>query len=172
MFRTLFINFPIFNIADIFITLGFATFCIHFISLSFKAGRSTGDTVDASSDDYFDEFDDEQTDPDEQRETDYIELPDIDAAVSPQPEPAQEASEPQATMAPQVVKTPQVEPDAVSSVIYEPVSEHLPMQQVVSDLSFTLEALDALEAELESVEDYNVDDLLREYGFEDENDDK
>ena len=39
MFRFLFVDFAIFNIADIFITLGFATFLIHFIVSSFRSDK-------------------------------------------------------------------------------------------------------------------------------------
>jgi len=54
------VSFPIFNIADIFITLGFVTFLIHFISISFKEkGREelAGDYYD---DEYDDEYNDQQ----------------------------------------------------------------------------------------------------------------
>jgi signal peptidase II len=155
MFRTLFISFPIFNIADIFITLGFVTFCIHFIALSFKAGKhAESSAVTASAD----EFETSGDDADEQRESDYVDLPDVDALIALQPMTEQELAQ---------LNNPslQVNPDAVTSVVYKPVNA----QPDALDLSFTMEALDALETELESTDDYNVDDLLREYGFEDEN---
>jgi signal peptidase II len=156
MFRTLFINFPIFNIADIFITLGFITFCIHFIALSFKAGRSAESSVGTADADEFEASDDENAY--EQRDSDYVDLPDVDSIIASQSMPEQEPAQ---------YNTPsqQIAPDAVTSVVYEPVK----VQEDALDLSFTMEALDALEAELESTDDYNVDALLREYGFEDEN---
>ncbi|MCL2247979.1 MAG: signal peptidase II [Oscillospiraceae bacterium] len=53
MFRTLFISFPIFNIADIFITLGFATFLVHFIALSIREAK--GEKAHVEGDEYDDE---------------------------------------------------------------------------------------------------------------------
>jgi len=43
MFRVTFMNFAIFNVADIFITLGALTFCIYFIVSSFKTGGAEKD---------------------------------------------------------------------------------------------------------------------------------
>ena len=61
MFQTLFISFPIFNIADIFITLGFITFCVHFIITSVKQAREEKEDLvydddDQYSDDYGEEY--------------------------------------------------------------------------------------------------------------------
>jgi len=49
MFRFLFIDFAVFNVADIFITMGFLTFLIHFTVITFKTEKndkalSDGDT--------------------------------------------------------------------------------------------------------------------------------
>jgi len=197
MFRTLFINFPIFNIADIFITLGFLTFLIHFIAISFSAGRDEEDDEEEYEDD--EEYDEEY-------EGEYEEFPEIDAIVAAQAEEEFSASsgrnvpgsqyepyasekqntsetqytsepqygsyapesqydsyspEPQYTPESQYSSVPMFSPEDVMpmSSDYEPVTDSTP------DSMFTL---DALEAELESMDDYNVDDLLREYGFEDD----
>jgi len=87
MFETLFINFPIFNIADIFITLGMATFLIHFIMLSFK-GEGEGELKATDSGQYYDDVpSNEETDTSEDAHTvaqsqAYDEFPDIDAAIA------------------------------------------------------------------------------------------
>jgi len=160
MFRTLFIEFPIFNIADIFITLGFITFLIHFIALSFGAKSSEGNIREYAENDY----------PEERTEQEYDEFPNIDAIVSAQAE--QDAAD---TYMPSNVipmntaytgyeqdslYTSQTQhvPDSVQPMSgdYEPISE------ATADTSFSL---DELAAELE---DYNVDDLLREYGYGDD----
>jgi len=177
MFRTLFINFPIFNIADIFITLGFITFLIHFIGISFGAGRAEGASEDDEDDEYYEE---------EQGEADYDEFPEIDAIVAAQAEEefsahhtqhspqsqydstySSESSDttqtPHTPYAPESLYAP--EPLNSSEPVMPMSSDYEPITDTTPDTSFTL---DALEAELGSLEDYNVDDLLREYGFEDD----
>jgi len=163
MFRTLFIGFPIFNFADVFITLGFITFLIHFIAISFKAEKTElpRGYNEYREDDYFDEDTGSQ----------YDEFPDIDAIVSakaeqevsssytPQPVVSQ-AVDPQYTPHDQYSREPEV--PEITNYEYEPVAETAP------EMSFTLEALEAELGSLDSLEDYSVDDLLREYGFEDD----
>ena len=51
MFRFTFIDFAIFNIADVFITLGFLTFLIHFIGLTFKPKEQKRAFIDGEDDD-------------------------------------------------------------------------------------------------------------------------
>ena len=177
MFRTLFINFPIFNIADIFITLGFLTFLIHFIALSFTSGNKEPSIAEQEEE----EYSEEQTEPV------YDEFPDIDAIVSAQaqqevayppdqyspeseyaqktqyapdqyPREAQYAQKPQKTPA-QYTQEPQYSSEPVMSSDYEPLTDTTP------DFSFSL---DDLELELDSTEDYDIDELLREYGFEED----
>jgi len=160
MFRTLFISFPIFNIADVFITLGFIVFLIHFIALSFKSSVHEGASDDYDTDDY----------DEEQEDAVYDEFPEIDAIVAAQAE--QEFTAPSLNDSPQsqyasyspepqypTQSPPTQEPIVPMSHDYEPVTDMTP------DTSFSL---DELSAELDSLEDYNVDDLLREYGFEDD----
>jgi signal peptidase II len=58
MFRTLFMRFAIFNIADIFITLGFITFCVHFIISSIKAAKREKEAFeDAKVEDIDEQYD-------------------------------------------------------------------------------------------------------------------
>jgi len=166
MFRTLFINFPIFNIADIFITLGFITFLIHFIAISFKSGKLENVDDEQSDDDY----------PDVTQETDYDEFPDIDSIISAQPdqdeadmpdlyspEPQYVKKTPQHPQESQYPPEPQYTPDPTTSILdsYEPIDD------VASDTSFSLDEL-ATELELDSLEEYDIDDILREYGFDED----
>ena len=164
MFRTLFIDFPIFNIADIFITLGFITFLVHFIVLTVKGEkneRSTGYYNEGVYDNNYDN-------------SSYDEFPNADVVSSAQDEaytaeshadytvPAQQAQySEQEQYVPENYTAPQSE--YVASNDYEPIAD------TATDTSYTL---DALKAELDLMDDdygdYNVDDLLREYGFEDE----
>jgi len=211
MFQTLFMRFPIFNFADIFITLGFLTFLAHFIALTLKSGKSE---LENASDDYYDE---DYYDEDEQSAPVYDEFPEINNTVStnakrvasdpyrqseddsyetpvqqftPQPRRAPEslytqipritpepdntpepqyasAPEPEYTSEPQYASEPQYEYE--SQYESEPVApmsnEYEPITETTYESSFSL---DALELELGSLEDYNIDDLLREYGFDDD----
>jgi len=164
MFKTLFIPFPIFNIADIFITLGFITFLIHFIALTIREGKSEslagGKTKgnnaqdDYAQDDYAEE---------EYPEEDYVQESYAESEI------AEDG----------YVQEDYVQEQQVASPEYSAPEEYTPLEQELSDLgdydsitdttpdmSFTLEDI---QAELES-DDYNVDDLLREYGFEDNDD--
>jgi len=173
MFRTLFMPFPIFNIADIFITLGFITFLIHFIVISF--GPKKPETGSARYADRYKDYDytEDSDDPD------YDEFPDIGAIVSAQDERESVSASVQESFFPQ----DPVNADYASTAQY---SQHtqvahqdsftresiLPMQEdyqpitdAGTDMSFSL---DDLTAELESLEDYSVDDLLREYGYSDD----
>jgi len=76
MFKTIPFEFPIFNIADIFITLGFLTFLIHFIVLTVKGEKKEASANEYDDDDYGDEYDD----------ADYDEFPEIDTNVAAQSE--------------------------------------------------------------------------------------
>jgi len=127
MFETRFIRFPIFNFADVFITLGCATFIIHFIIVSLRAERepladAEGDYVDFSEDgdDVYDEF------------------PDIDAAIAAQAE------------------------QGFGGV----GNDGSALSGDVSDTAFSL---DSLKSDLGSAlpDDYDIDELLREYGSDD-----
>jgi len=173
MFRTLFINFPIFNFADIFITLGFLTFLIHFIALSFKTAKNEADHGDIDYDDY--------EDYEEHEELTYDEFPEIDANVSAQAEqdvaamPVQYAQEPQYTadatqslnIQPPMVAPPPREVQRHVSPAYE-MPDNYDYDLITDTTPDTGYSLDELEAELDSLEDYNVEDILREYGFDDD----
>jgi hypothetical protein len=54
--------------------------------------------------------------------------------------------------------------DAQDAPIYDGDAQHPP-----DDITAALDALGALETELDALGDYDVDALLREYGFEDDN---
>jgi len=167
MFRTLFIRFPIFNIADIFITLGFITFLIHFISLSFK----DKDREPVTNDYYDDEYDDDYNDGYDDRydESEYDEFPEIDSIVGADSE--YDNVQPQYNQAEQYTPSPQYsDSDYYSGVDVTPVSDYDSTTDVTPDSSFSLYDL---ESEIGSLDDYNlddisVDDLLREYGLDDD----
>ncbi|MCL2425656.1 MAG: signal peptidase II [Oscillospiraceae bacterium] len=159
MFRTLFITFPIFNIADIFITLGFITFLIHFISLSFK----DKDREPVKNDYYDDDYDDEYNDG-------YDEFPEINSIVG--------ADSEHDNMQSQYSQAEQYTPDSQysESDYYAPdidlalINDYDSTTDVTPDSSHSLYDL---ESEIGSLEDYNlddisVDDLLREYGLDDD----
>jgi len=184
MFKTLFIDFPIFNIADIFITLGFLTFLIHFIALSFKGGQKEKEGFE-----YPEGYDSDYDEPA------YDEFPDVDGADASQSRTGAEdsyvtASSKQAP-SPQYDSEPQYKEPAsytekteyveqVSSAA-EPQYEQEDYSAAETDITMpddyspitdsTLDTsitLDELEAELGSLDEYSVDDLLREYGFDDD----
>jgi signal peptidase II len=160
MFRTLFITFPIFNIADIFITLGFMTFLIHFIAISFKTvKREAAEAEFEQGEPYY-----------EQEPEEYEEYHEAEAIA---PEQAGQLAAADYSAQPDVadVAAAPVQYDPVSPVSYTPEdyvvempADYDPITETTPDSLYTL---DALEAELDSLDDYNVDDLLREYGFED-----
>lgn len=119
MFRTLFINFPIFNIADIFISLGFITFLIHFIVLTFKQ-ESKEPSAEAAADAY-----------------------DTDASDA-------------------------LDLGELAEMVEESVTGTQTVTDTAPDISLTLEELGVdVDIDLSDVE-YDVDDLLREYGIEDD----
>jgi len=168
MFRTLFVNFPIFNIADIFITLGFLTFLIHFIAISIKGENSERSANEYDDDRYEDDYDEHDS---------YDEFPEIDSNVAAQAQ--QGVAEPRMS-SPQYAPPVQYEPAPQQHVSepqyttddyseYEPAasSDYDPVADIMSDNSFSL---DDIEAELGSLDDYNVDDLLREYGYSEDDD--
>ena len=189
MFKTLFINFPIFNIADIFITLGFITFLIHFIALTIKgeaheqtSGRASGRYAE---DDYDGEYDDDDYDDEYAESTDDSSMYDeYDVPASPPQTAAPRAAQAQPQYEPMPLAADEdygaagyASDDYSSSDFKVPLSSDydtsaditadMTADDIVADSSFTLDDLDA---ELESIDDYDVDDLLREYGFDDSDD--
>ena len=176
MFKTIPFEFPIFNIADIFITLGFLTFLIHFIVLTVKGEKKEASANEYDDDDYGDEYDD----------ADYDEFPEIDTnvaaqseyvapaprrAAQPQPQPQQPQQAPQDAYsqydAPQA-QSPAQDDYSSSLSDYSIPGDYEPITDTTSDTSFTLDALEAELGSLDDYADYNVDDLLREYGFDDD----
>jgi len=167
MFRTLFVEFPIFNIADVFITLGVFTFLIHFIAISLRSDKHEKNVHEhADGDDYDEEYD----------EQGYEEFPEIDSAVAaqagqeayPDAQYASQAnSSTQQQYAEQTPYSEQASYDQDTQYYPEPVTsdDYDSITDTTIDSSFSL---DALEMELGSLDDYDVDDLLREYGLDDD----
>jgi len=174
MFRTLFVNFPIFNIADMFITLGFITFLIHFIMLTVKEESGEKAAEEYADDEYYDEYDEQEYD-----EQEYDEFDEIDSAVAAQTE---QELYPDTHYPPQshYQEPPQYEEPAQysESNSYDQETQNhydTELTENYDDLidNTTLDtsySLDALDMEFGSLDDYNVDDLLREYGFENDDD--
>ena len=163
MFRTLPFSFPIFNIADIFITLGFITFLVHFIILTIKTGKQEKPASgDADNDSYkkgtvigdldFNSFEDIEAIVSAKDDQD-ISL----SAISSMPV----VDTPVAPVAPITPVTPLTEDySSLIGVTEDSTTDTTP------DISFTMEALTA---ELGgSLDDYNLDDILREYGLDDD----
>jgi len=167
MFDPLFMDFAIFNIADTFLTLGFATFCIHFIISSVKLSKrekqlsasdsaeeaDTGEETviaDDKADDPYSMYDV----PSRQEIPDFadFQVSDGTAAVN---------DEPDFTVPPEFF-----EPDS-NGQDYDQSEPGL-----ADETAFDIDDLAALESELGSIDDYDADELLRKYGFEDDSDDQ
>ena len=178
MFRPLFLDFAIFNIADIFLTLGFATFCIHFIVSSIKspgrepaAAESVEDvaTVEIEDDDPYNIYDIE----------DRFDIPDYDnlsdtKVVPPRNGGAVYAAQQESYADTQEYYGSAQEPQGDYEPALEQPGYYQPEAAPQEDVSSAIDALavlGALESELSSIDDYDVDELLREYGFEDDPDD-
>lgn len=182
MFRTTFMEFAIFNIADIFITLGGITFCIFFIVTSFKSGKTaeadSGQEEPAQTIEQYDSY--EYREPREEIDFDKLFYEDTDPDMAAGNDPSRfgfgsgGAPQQDYDYGQQDLYSPSMFPDspydsgdpgyAPNGAAYnEPASEGV-------DGSSTLDALGLLESEISSVvEDYDLDELLREYGFEDDN---
>ena len=172
MFRTLFMNFAIFNIADIFITLGFLTFCLHFITSSIRTARENKEEFshaqDGSDGTNYETYD----------LPDGKDAPDFDAFSETRPITSLHAgarylspSDDNRTDVKPYVNSEQKQiPEQSEPASRQEYFESVPEPQ--NDITSTLEALsalDALESELGSTGDLDVDKLLREYGFENDN---
>jgi len=202
MFRPLlFPNFAIFNVADIFITLGGITFCIFFIITSVRSEKGLSDSADSSPEDPeaipYDpyEYEDAQYDDGYDPSSETKVLP-TRRAVSGQAPPIYVEPEQDVqiyyTQEPEPIRSYDTADDnsgynesGQSSGHYEAVQDAADYYSVIQeapvsyvdapeqpgDITSALDALDALgalESELGSIDDYEVDDLLREYGFEDD----
>ena len=215
MFIPQFIDFAIFNVADIFITLGGITFCIFFIISSFKspegirapagpAGEAPAgepddpdDYPDWQGEGHIDEFSDTKVIPPRRRPSEYVsqttdpppqaepedyfgeypaqdELFEIDtgqgyeSGADPLEEVAFSVSQMLGDDADDDSEQPAA-PAAFEALRDEP-EYYEPEDQPSEDFVSTLEALDSLETELNMLDDYDVDELLKEYGFEDDGD--
>jgi len=154
MFRTLFITFPIFNIADIFITLGFITFLVHFIILTIKTGKEESTIPVSEGHDFVNfEHSSDEADPDND------DFPDLEEIVAAKAE--QELSSPPASAS--EIHVAPVAPLSEDFSSY--LSDDYVSTDTTPEISLTMESL---ESELGSLEDYNIDDILREYGLEEE----
>lgn len=151
MFRTLFVNFPIFNIADIFITLGLGLFLVHFIILTIKTGADTEESDPAVSS--LAAIDDKQL------------IAEISETVDPssmQSEALESDIVTEATPAHADPVTALQDNSPVTPTATVPEATTIPAA-TDSDVGFSLEDL---EAELSTIDDdnYDINDLLREYG--------
>jgi len=174
MFRFEFMNFAIFNVADIFITLGFITFCVHFITSSVRTVREDKKafkTLTAQAD----ELSDMYSFPDEEGRLDYDDFSDAsDTKVLPAGSTVTRIATAQRRLTETESDTPVYDGQATGQErkelpswqeYYEPVEEPATVADSVLE---ALGALDALEKEFSSNEDYDVDKMLREYGFEED----
>jgi len=189
-------NFAIFNVADIFITLGFTTFCIHFIITSFKAGKKEKEDFKKVSAGQTGDIGEAYVFPDELGQPDYDDFSDTRVVSSARNEqryaaqrgtaPENYREEPEDYMA--EMENYRVEPESYRAEPESPVYLEQPPEQDQKELlswreyyesipelpeessaaQGAINALDALESELGLDEDYDVDKLLQEYGFEDD----
>ena len=158
MFRTEFWDsFPIYNIADIFITLGFVTFLIHFVYLTIKPqGLETSAANAAPS-------------------ADSPALAAQPAAARPQNDNFTAVEALIAAQVAQATETSSYAADGVAPPVDQILGEYSSITPDISsqtdttpDISFTLEALEAELGSLDVGADYDIDELLREYGLEDD----
>jgi len=153
MFELYFINFPIFNVADIFITLGAIVFIVHFITTSVKHDREI--KREAVSDNVV-EFD-------QYREYTEDDLEDIMSDTQPLPN----TEEPEEPIDPMLEFTA---PDPIEAAPYESITFD------PSTLDYDTSGIEKLNidglTETSILEDYDLDELMKEYGFDndDEND--
>ena len=166
MFETEFMEFAIFNVADAFLTLGFITFCVHFIVSSVKTakrekqlaqGEEEEDTdeegavlVDEAADDPYSMYDV----PDKQEIPSFEDFPFPDKTVSMGEE------------AEFTVQAEYFEPDPGGQGFDQPGPAP------ADEISSALDDLAALESALDSFGDFDADELLRTYGFEDDGNDE
>jgi hypothetical protein len=157
------------------------SFCINFIASSIRTARDDNESFKNAQV----EFDDDQYDmydlPDGQDSPDYDDfsetkvIPARHSEPRPaqrqeyiKPEPVQQVSEePAPALALALAPAPEAEAEQKETSSWQGYYE--PEQPAPSDARSALDALSALESELGSVDDYDVDAMLREYGFEDDN---
>jgi len=204
MFVPQFMDFAIFNVADIFITLGGITFCIFFIYTSFRPRTSLAEPLESDDATYYDEEDYEQdySGWDAENEDDSLEdtkaIPigrspsdHISRGEAPTAEPGRddndyaiyelddygaaidERGDYYTADQDYSIEAEQAEQDL--SGLYGTYADRQGGYAPAYDESFedaetfeTLETLSSLESELNKLDDYDVDALLREYGFEED----
>ena len=160
MFNLEFMHFYIFNIADIFITLGGITFLIHFIIITIKPKKVESVTYD-----------------DVPFEDSYAESPQVEDQIglydfhygeeTGAGDIPQYDDDSDIRLAPGSYPTP-----SASQSEYDPgFSPGEGALEAPDEYSSAIDALSKLEDELletGALEDYDLDELLREYGFEDD----
>ena len=147
MFEVMFINFAIFNVADIFITLGAITFFVHFIVTSGK-GKKAEDSLASNVADSFSQQIDIPLDYDY---NDDPELRDMLSDTQPIPGHIQAQSH-----------------DVINTQTYDTTDE-------IRDASFDAFDLEGFAdtqslTETNILEDYDLEKMLREYGLESDED--
>ena len=220
MFYPLFMNFAIFNVADVFITLGGLTFCVFFIIKSFKPpetqehargtpyeddsepdGRRDGADIDArdglggpeNGDGGYDE-DGIGDEDDEDDEDDFDSFSGPRAASRKKREAAKQRGEevrpgePDAPDYGEPATGAFEDDDYITEAVASIASKLSALEESEADeaesdagseaeardgpeipeLLKSLESLESLESELRAIEDYDVDRLLQDYGFEED----
>ena len=164
MFDLYFMEFAIFNIADIFITLGGITFLIYFIITAF---RPSGVRDNPALLEIGETNDDNEPPDDRFGVEDQIGLYDFEYGDD-NPEQAPDADD-----ALSDTKTIQIRYPARSAPEPGIIDSAYDDEEPLEDIMSAIEALNELESdflETDILEDYDIDDLLREYGFEDDKD--
>ena len=171
MFRLEFMDFAIFNIADIFITLGGITFLVYFIITAIRPKKSVSSLAASAPAEY--------VAPERPSIEEEIGLYDFQYGEEP---PVRDAPiyEAIADTLPQAIAEIEAAHNAPSEPEPEPlIPDEPPEYEPERDSSdadigtATLEALEDLEKELlggGDLDDYDVDKMLQEYGFEDDAD--
>jgi len=162
MFKPLFIEFAIFNIADTFLTLGFITFCIHFIGTSIKSSKQ--EEALAEAEEGYEEGDEDEDEAEGRDEDPYsiYDVPDRQDA----PVIDNNISDTKVLPVKNHIKPiPKAQPEPPKAPVGQ-LAFRQPEPEVPDDIAFALDALEALDKELSSIEGFDTDALLREYGFE------
>jgi len=163
MFRTEFIDFAIFNIADIFITLGALTFCVYFIYSSATSKKSPDAHIGRVAAGYTEEMYGQYESDDETGMSDYGDFSDTKVFPS-RPHGQRPVTPPGDYM-------PGPEPPAYSDDTSEQPFYSDPALEQPDNTSSVLDVFAAIESELDdldAINDYDLDNVLREYGFEDD----
>ena len=154
IFDLQFVNFAIFNIADIFITLGGVTFLIYFIIMTVKPEKiKEGIYGEAEHPQY-------------ERIVIEEEIGMYDFEYGEETEiPVEGGNE-----AAKITISASDQPEGIP-VIHSKSEPNIPADNLPADVTSALDALSELEQELEeagALEDYDLDELLKKYGFEDD----